>query len=153
MGFDLPDALNTRSGEGPALWARYLNPQTARVVRSIGFDRRWEQGRGCYLYDDDGARYLDFLSGFGVFGVGRSHPTVRRALHDVLDGELADMVQMDTPLLAGLLAEALIEQAPRIWTGSTCATAAPRRSRRPSSSPGAPLAGPGCCTATTPSTA
>jgi ornithine--oxo-acid transaminase len=112
MGFDLPSALRTRSGEGAALWSRYLNPQTSRVVRSIGFDRRWEQGRGCYIYDDSGTRYLDFLSGFGVFGIGRSHPTVRQALRDVLDAELADLVQMDTPLLAGLLAEALIERAP-----------------------------------------
>ena len=112
MGFDLPSTLRSRAGEGPALWARYLNPQTARVVRSIGFDRRWEHGRGCYLYDDTGVRYLDFLSGFGVFGLGRSHPTVRATLHDVLDGELPDLVQMDTPLLAGLLAEALIERAP-----------------------------------------
>ena len=112
MGFDLPSALKTRAGEGPALWARYLNPQAARVVRSIGFDRRWERGQASYLVDDTGARYLDFLSGFGVFGVGRSHPTIRRALHDVLDAELADLVQMDTPLLAGLLAEALIDRAP-----------------------------------------
>src|SRR5262249_16751110 len=111
-GFDLPRALNPRAGGGPALWARSLNPQTARVVRSIGFDRRWERGQASYLVDDTGARYLDFLSGFGVFGVGRSHPTIRRALHDVLDAELADMVQMDTPLLAGLLAEALIDRAP-----------------------------------------
>src|SRR5262245_16665040 len=65
MGFDLPSALKTRAGEGPALWARYLNPQTARVVRSIGFDRRWERGQASYLVDDTGARYLDFLSGFG----------------------------------------------------------------------------------------
>jgi acetylornithine/succinyldiaminopimelate/putrescine aminotransferase len=112
MGFDLSSVLQTRAGEGAALWARYLNPQTARVVRSIGFDRRWERGQASYLYDDTGVRYLDFLSGFGVFGLGRSHPTVRRALHDVLDAELADLVQMDTPLLAGLLAEALIERAP-----------------------------------------
>src|ERR1700746_3979521 len=114
MGFDLLSELKTRAGEGPALWARYLNPQTARVVRSIGFDRTWEHGRGAYLYDDTGARYLDFLSGFGVFGLGRSHPTVRDTLHAVLDGELPDLVQMDTPLLAGLLAEALIERAPNL---------------------------------------
>ncbi len=114
MGFDLQSELKTREGEGPALWARYLNPQTARVVRSIGFDRRWEHGRGAYLYDETGARYLDFLSGFGVFGLGRAHPTVRDTLHAVLDGELPDMVQMDTPLLAGLLAEALIERAPNL---------------------------------------
>jgi acetylornithine/succinyldiaminopimelate/putrescine aminotransferase len=114
MGFDLPSELKARAGEGPALWARYLNPQTARVVRSIGFDRRWEHGRGCYLYDDTGGQYLDFLSGFGVFGLGRSHPTIRATLAEVLDGELPDLIQMDTPLLAGLLAEALIERAPHL---------------------------------------
>ncbi len=114
MGFDLPSALRSRAGEGAALWGRYLNPQTARVLRSIGFDRRWERAEGCYLYDDTGARYLDYLSGFGVFGIGRDHPTVRQALHDVLDLGLADMVQMDTPLLAGLLGEALIERAPHL---------------------------------------
>jgi ornithine--oxo-acid transaminase len=112
MGFDLPSELRARAGEGSALWAHYLNPQTPRVIRSIGFERRWQRASGCYLYDEAGTRYLDFLSGFGVFGVGRAHPVVRRALHEVLDAELADMVQMDTPLLAGLLGEALIERAP-----------------------------------------
>jgi acetylornithine/succinyldiaminopimelate/putrescine aminotransferase len=112
VGFDLPGLLESRAGEGPALWDRYLNPQTARVVRSIGFDRRWQRAEGCYLYDDTGARYLDFLSGFGVFGLGRSHPTVRQALQAVLDGQLPDLVKMDTPLWAGLLGEALIKRAP-----------------------------------------
>jgi ornithine--oxo-acid transaminase len=112
MGFDILSQLRSRAGEGSALWGRYLNPQTARVLQSIGFDRRWEHAQGCYLYDDAGTAYLDFLSGFGVFGVGRAHPVVRQALHDVLDAELADLVQMDTPLLAGLLGEALIERVP-----------------------------------------
>src|SRR5579864_4119474 len=98
MGFDLPSVLQARKGEGAALWSKYLNPQTSRVLRSIGFDRRWERAEGSYLYDDAGNRYLDYLSGFGVFGVGRSHPGVRKALHEALDAELADMVQMDTPL-------------------------------------------------------
>ena len=112
MGFDVAAELQARKGEGAALWDRYLNPQTAKVLRSIGFDRDWQRGEGCYLVDDTQTRYLDFLSGFGVFGVGRSHPTVRRALHTVLDAELADLVQMDTPLLAGLLAEGLVARAP-----------------------------------------
>ncbi len=112
MGFDLTSLLRARRSEGAELWGSYLNPQTAKVLRSIGFDRRWERAGGCYLYDDTGAKYLDYLSGFGVFGLGRDHPVVRQALHDVLDAELADMVQMDTPLLAGLLGEALIKRAP-----------------------------------------
>jgi acetylornithine/succinyldiaminopimelate/putrescine aminotransferase len=37
---------------------------------------------------------------------------VRRALHDVIDAELADMVQFDLPLLPGLLAEQLLRRSP-----------------------------------------
>lgn len=112
MGFDLPGILTARSGEGSALWGRYLNPVAPKVLHSIGFDRQWDRAEGSYIYDSTGARYLDYLSGFGVFGVGRSNQEIRHVLHDALEADLADMVQMDTPLLAGLLGEALIERAP-----------------------------------------
>ncbi|HWG64688.1 MAG TPA: aspartate aminotransferase family protein [Streptosporangiaceae bacterium] len=112
MGFDLPSQLTARRGQGYGLHARLLNPQLPRMLHAIGFDRVYERGEGAYLYDTDGNAYLDFLAGFGVFGVGRNHPVVRRALHDVLDGELADMVQFDCSLLPGLLAERLLAQAP-----------------------------------------
>jgi acetylornithine/succinyldiaminopimelate/putrescine aminotransferase len=114
VGFDLKSLLSTRAGEGAALWARHLNPQTARVLHSIGFDRRWERGEGCYLYDQSGASYLDFLTGFGVFGLGRNHPAIEQAIHDLIDADLADMVQMDTPLLAGLLGENLTRRVPHL---------------------------------------
>ncbi len=39
-----------------------------------------ERGRGCYLYDDRGRKYLDFLSGIGVNALGHGHPAIRRAL-------------------------------------------------------------------------
>jgi ornithine--oxo-acid transaminase len=114
MGFDLASIISARSGEGAALWARYLNPLAPKVLRSIGFDRSWERAEGSYIYDSAGTGYLDYLSGFGVFGVGRSNARIRQVLHDALDADLADMVQMDTPLLAGLLGEALIERAPHL---------------------------------------
>jgi len=40
----------------------------------------FERGRGCYLYDADGKRYLDFLGGLAVNALGHAHPTLRRAL-------------------------------------------------------------------------
>ena len=58
------------------------------------------------------ARYLDLLSGFGVFGIGRNHPALRTALESVLDAELPNLVQMDVPPLAGVLAERLLAKAP-----------------------------------------
>src|SRR5216684_1071601 len=78
----------------------------------MGFDKVYERAEGGYLYDGAGVRYADFLSGFGVFGIGHNHPVVRKALHDALDAELASMVQFDCALLPGLLAERLLAKAP-----------------------------------------
>jgi acetylornithine/succinyldiaminopimelate/putrescine aminotransferase len=89
-----------------------MNPQLAKVVKTLGFDRFYVRGEGCYLYDEEGAKYLDLLSGFGVFALGRSHPVVRDALHQALDADLPNMVQMDCALLPGLLAEQLVTRSP-----------------------------------------
>ncbi|MEV6223310.1 aspartate aminotransferase family protein [Nocardia fluminea] len=35
-----------------------------------------DHGAGCYLYDTDGRRYLDFTAGIGVTSTGHCHPTV-----------------------------------------------------------------------------
>jgi acetylornithine/succinyldiaminopimelate/putrescine aminotransferase len=107
----LPGLLAGRRGQGYELHARYLNPQLPRMLHAIGFDKVYERAEGAYLYDRDGNRYADFLAGFGVFGVGRNHPVVRGALHSMLDGELADMVQFECGLLPGLLAEQLLAKA------------------------------------------
>jgi ornithine--oxo-acid transaminase len=112
MGFDLPSLLDKRRGEGYQLYSRYLNPQQPRMLHTIGFDKVYERAEGAYLFDRDGNRYADFLAGFGVFSVGRNNPVVRKAVQDVLDAELADIVQFDCPLLAGLLAEKLLAHAP-----------------------------------------
>ncbi|MDO3647722.1 aspartate aminotransferase family protein [Nocardia mangyaensis] len=37
---------------------------------------RVDHGAGCYLYDTDGRRYLDFTAGIGVTSTGHCHPTV-----------------------------------------------------------------------------
>ena len=70
------------------------------------------RAEGPHLFDADGNRYLDLLSGFGVFALGRNHPTVTGALEQVLRGQLAGLVQFDVSLLAGLLAERLTGYMP-----------------------------------------
>jgi len=112
MAFDLPGLLAERQGQGYELSARYLNPQLARMLHAIGFDKQYVRAEGTYLWDADGNKYADFLSGFGVFAFGRNHPVVRQALHDVLDAQLADLVQFDCALLPGLLGERLLAHAP-----------------------------------------
>jgi acetylornithine/succinyldiaminopimelate/putrescine aminotransferase len=111
MPFDLSALLSERHDENFRLHSRYVNPQMARVLKTLGFDRFYVRGEGSYLFDAEGARYLDFLSGFGVFALGRNHAGVKKALHDAVDADLPNLVQMDCALLPGLLAEALVARS------------------------------------------
>jgi ornithine--oxo-acid transaminase len=106
--FSLEALLDSRRGEDLDLWSRTINPQFVRVLRTIGFDRTWARAEGAYLYDTDGARYLDLLGGFGMYGVGRNNPRVRAALVEALELETPGMLALGATLLPGLLAEALI---------------------------------------------
>lgn len=112
--FDLADLLRTRGDERYELHARHMNRQLPRMLRTIGFDKIYRRAAGAYLYDDAGNEYLDMLAGFGVFALGRHHPVVRQAMHDVLDADLADLTQFDCAPLAGLLAERLLARAPHL---------------------------------------
>jgi acetylornithine/succinyldiaminopimelate/putrescine aminotransferase len=107
---DIRKLVAENSGRQHDLFAKHVNPQLVRVLRTIGFDRNYVRAEGCYLYDEAGRKYLDFLSGYGVFNIGRNHPSVKQALKDALDLDAPNMVQMDAPLLAALLAEKLVSK-------------------------------------------
>src|SRR5579862_7785693 len=112
---DLPPSVTetiARSADAMALNDRYLNPQLGRILRTLGFDREWAGGEGAHLIDADGVRYLDLLSGYGTFAVGRNHPDVIAELHALLDAHTANLPQLRVSLLPGALAEALVALAP-----------------------------------------
>ena len=106
------ELLEARAGEDYDLYARTINPQFMRVLKTIGFDRVWSRAEGQYLYDRDGDRYLDLLGGFGMFNVGRNNPRIREALVETLELETPGSVQLGVSLLPGLLAEELLKRAP-----------------------------------------
>ena len=112
MSFDLKSIVAARMGENYDLHSRHLNPTLVQVQRTIGFDRVYTHAKGAYLYDAEDRPYLDFLSGYSVFNIGRNHPVVAQAIRDALDLDLPNMVQMDCSLLSGLLGEALLKKTP-----------------------------------------
>ncbi|MBO4221268.1 MULTISPECIES: aminobacteriohopanetriol synthase HpnO [Bradyrhizobium] len=109
---DVSEMFVERQAQRSSLHARYLNEQLVRVLKTIGYDVGFQKGQGQYLFDREGARYLDLLSGFGVFAIGRNHPALRQALKSVLDADLPNLVQLDVSTLAGILAERLLEYVP-----------------------------------------
>src|ERR671934_262797 len=104
--------VEERGAEALDLHAQTINPQFVRLLRTIGFDRRWARAQGQYLWDADGNRYLDVLGGFGLFNVGRNNPRVREALIETLELETPGSVQLGVSLLPGLLAEELLRRTP-----------------------------------------
>jgi ornithine--oxo-acid transaminase len=109
---DLPALLKEYAGKNYELHSAHINPANVRTLKTIGFDRCYVRAEGPYLWDVQGEKYLDLLSGYGVFGLGRNHPEVRRVLRDFLDSDYPSLVKLDAPLLSGLLAAELKKRMP-----------------------------------------
>ncbi len=111
-GLDIVALLKQHAGENYELHSQHVNPANVRTLKTIGFDRCYVRAEGPYLWDVKGEKYLDLLSGYGVFGLGRNHPEVRRVLKEFLDANYSSLVKMEAPLLSGLLAAELKKRMP-----------------------------------------
>jgi acetylornithine/N-succinyldiaminopimelate aminotransferase len=59
-----------------------INPDDMPVLMPV-YDRAdiyFDRGEGCYLFDDKGERYLDFIGGIAVASLGHAHPSIVQAL-------------------------------------------------------------------------
>lgn len=79
-----------------------------------------DRAEGPFLYDVNGARYVDFISGIGVSGLGHRHPAVMKAIREQLEHHLHVMVygeyiQAPQAELADLLSAQLPEQLDRVY--------------------------------------
>src|SRR4029450_2443738 len=58
-----------------------LEAYSESVMNTFGTPKRvFVRGEACYLWDADGRRYLDLLSGLAVNALGHAHPTVLSAV-------------------------------------------------------------------------
>ena len=101
------DWLSQQQGRQYELHDKHVNPAFVKMLRTIGFDKGYVRGEGAYLWDAQGNKYLDLLTGWGVFALGRNHPKVKAVMKQILDQDLPNLVRMDCSLLSGLVAETL----------------------------------------------
>ncbi len=47
----------------------------------------FNKAQGCYLFDTDGKRYLDFLAGAGTLNYGHNHPVLKQALLEHIEAD------------------------------------------------------------------
>jgi ornithine--oxo-acid transaminase len=89
------------------LHAEHINPAFVKMLRTIGFNKGYVRGQGPSLWDKDANKYLDLLTGWGVFALGRNHPKIKAILKELLDFDAPNLVRMDCSVLSGLVAEKL----------------------------------------------
>jgi ornithine--oxo-acid transaminase len=110
--FSVRELLERHSGKEFELHARTVNPQFVRMLRAIGFDRRWVRAEGAHLFDADGNRYLDWLGGFGMYNAGRNNPHVRAAIQEALELDTPGKLALGVNPLGAILAGELLERSP-----------------------------------------
>ena len=59
-----------------ALESEYLLQNYARYPVML------DHGKGCYVFDASGKRYLDFITGIGVNALGHSHPRLVKVIRE-----------------------------------------------------------------------
>ncbi len=59
-----------------ALESEYLLQNYARYPLVL------DRGKGCYVFDSSGKRYLDFITGIGVNALGHAHPRLVRVIRE-----------------------------------------------------------------------
>lgn len=109
---DLEKLLTREPGQLAALAEEHINPAFVKVLRMLGYDKRYVRGQGAYLYDDAGERYIDCLVGYGTFACGRNHPVIRDVIQQAMNLDLPNLLAMGIPALSGLLARELTRLAP-----------------------------------------
>lgn len=90
---------------------KHVHPKMLKLLEMGGFNSVYERAEGPYLYDFEGNKYLDLLSGGGVYLLGRNNPRIHQALKDVLDMDIPNLTIVNAPVLSGLLAERLLNLA------------------------------------------
>ena len=66
------------------------------------------RGKGCHVFDAEGRRYLDFLTGIGVNALGHAHPRIVKVIREQA-GQMIHASNLYYNLYQGPLAKRLVE--------------------------------------------
>lgn len=105
-------SIDKRAATAADQHARHCNPVLHTLGRSSNFVKTFVRGEGSYLYDAEGRKYFDCVSGFGSLNLGHNHPAVAEALVEAIKGQAPGFVQSAVNPYQGALAAELAALAP-----------------------------------------
>jgi len=106
----LEQALASSAAQTRRRYASFVNPELARLLAMLGFERRFVEARGCTVIDEKGEKYLDLLGGYGALNLGHNHPELQAALERVQ--RLPNILQISLGAVPAALAETLAAITP-----------------------------------------
>jgi putrescine aminotransferase len=79
------EALEAAKRQALATFAKYVNPQKARILKNAGLDIIEGKREGASVWDITGKKYIDCITSAGSFNVGRRNPEIVATLKKALD--------------------------------------------------------------------
>ncbi len=90
----------------------YVNPYLGEMLENIKLDQKYVRGEGCYLYDDAGNCYLDFIAAYGALPFGHNPGSIWEAINAYQGSAEPNFVQPSALEAAGELARRLVKLTP-----------------------------------------
>jgi putrescine aminotransferase len=88
----------------------YMNCGLTDLLAMLGLTKKFVRAQGCYIWDSDGKKYIDFLAGYGSVSLGHNHPRVIEAVRKA--DELPNILQISLGTMSGVLARNLANITP-----------------------------------------
>lgn len=110
MLYRIEDVEKLSRNEIRKLYSNYVNPGLASMLGLLNFDKNFTRAEGCYVWDSDGNKYIDFLGAYGALNLGHNPPEVREAMSQV--GSKPNLLQASLSTYAAVLGHNLAEIVP-----------------------------------------
>jgi len=106
----LEEALESDRARSLKRYREYVNPDLAKLLALVGYDRTFVRAEGAVVTDSDGVDYLDCLGGYGAVNLGHNHPELLAAIARV--EQMPNLLQVAVSGLVGALGQSLAAVTP-----------------------------------------
>ncbi|ABW19951.1 aspartate aminotransferase family protein [Alkaliphilus oremlandii] len=106
----IEEALECGNEEAEENYRRYMNPQFAMILKTLGFNKNFVKAKDMIVWDKEGNEYLDFLGGYGSLNVGHNNEFIIDSLNKI--NHMPNILQLAMNPLTSVLAKNLATITP-----------------------------------------